>query len=70
MFVDSAQQCFAFTPQANFPAHNLNLHKRWWDQIKATFQNVFYFNTLEQIEKHQMINFASYLFHCEIKVIF
>ena len=21
-FVDSAQQCFAFTPQANFPTHN------------------------------------------------
>ena len=25
-FVDNAQQCFAFTPQANFPAHNLNFH--------------------------------------------
>ena len=24
--VDNDQQCFAFTPQANFPAHNLNLH--------------------------------------------
>jgi hypothetical protein len=23
-FVDHAQQCFAFTPQTNFPAHNLN----------------------------------------------
>ena len=23
-FVDNAQQCFAFTPQANFPAHSLN----------------------------------------------
>ena len=23
-FVDITQQCFAFTPQANFPAHNLN----------------------------------------------
>jgi len=23
-FVDNAQQCFAFAPQANFPAHNLN----------------------------------------------
>ena len=28
--VDDAQQCFAFTPQANFPAHNLNFHWRWW----------------------------------------
>ena len=25
-FVNNAQQCFAFTPQANFPAHNLNFH--------------------------------------------
>ena len=25
-FVDNAQQCLAFTPQANFPAHNLNFH--------------------------------------------
>ena len=25
-FVDTPQQCFAFTPQANFPAHNLNFH--------------------------------------------
>ena len=41
-----AQQCFAFTPQLNFPAHNLNFHKwrSWLDQIQATFQNLFYFN--------------------------
>ena len=25
-FVDNTQQYFAFTPQANFPAHNLNFH--------------------------------------------
>ena len=33
IFVDNAQQCFAFTPQANFPAHSLNFHWRWrwWD---------------------------------------
>ena len=24
-FVDNTQQCFAFTSQANFPTHNLNL---------------------------------------------
>jgi len=24
--LDNAQQCFAFTPQANFPAHNFNFH--------------------------------------------
>ena len=44
-FVDKAQQCFAFTTQANFPMHNLNFHWswRWWDQIQATFKNLFYF---------------------------
>ena len=38
-FVNNAQQCFAFTPQANFPAHDLNFHWRWmwWDWIQATF---------------------------------
>ena len=25
-FLDNAQQCFAFKPQANFLAHNLNFH--------------------------------------------
>jgi hypothetical protein len=25
-FADNAQQCFAFTLQANFPAQNLNFH--------------------------------------------
>ena len=31
--------CFAFKPQANFPAHNFNFHWswRWWDRIQATF---------------------------------
>jgi hypothetical protein len=27
-FVDNHQQCFAFTLQTNFPAHNLNFHSR------------------------------------------
>ena len=38
-FVNNAQQCFAFTPQTNFPAHILNFHWRWrwWDWIQATF---------------------------------
>ena len=37
-FVDNAQQRFAITPQANFPAHNLNFHWKWrcWDWIQAT----------------------------------
>ena len=38
-FGDNAQQCFAFLPQANFPAHNLNFHWRWrwWDWLLTTF---------------------------------
>ena len=35
--VDNAQQCFAFTPQANFPTRRW----RWWDWIQATFLNIF-----------------------------
>ena len=44
-FVDKAQQCFSFTPQANFLTHNLNFHWRWrwWDQNQAIFLNLFYF---------------------------
>ena len=44
-FVDNAQQWFAFTPQANFPAHILNFHWRWrwWDRMQAIFLNLFYF---------------------------
>ena len=53
MFVDNTQQCFAFTPQTNFPAHNLNFDCRWrWlDRIKATFQNLFYFTWLSRVTK-------------------
>ena len=45
-FVDNAQQFFAFTPQANFRAHNLNSHQRWrwWNWIQAIFSSLFYFN--------------------------
>ena len=45
-FVDNDQQCFAFIPQANFTAHNLNFHWRWrwWDEIQTIFLNLFYFN--------------------------
>ena len=44
-FVYNTQQCFAFTPQTNFPAHNLNFHSRWggWNRIWAIFSNLFYF---------------------------
>ena len=44
-FVDNPRQCFTFTPQANFSAHNLHFHWRWkwWDWIQAIFLNLFYF---------------------------
>ena len=44
-FVDNAQQCFPYTPQANFPANDLDFHWRWmwWDQNQATFLNLLYF---------------------------
>ena len=45
-FVDNAQQCFACTPQTNFPAHSLNFHWRWWDRLQAIFLNHFYFNPM------------------------
>ena len=53
-FVVNAQQCFAFTPRTIFPAHNLNFHWRWrwWDQIQATFQNLFYFNFFTSLKVH------------------
>ena len=34
---DVAQQCFAFTPQANSPTHSLNFHWRLWDWTRASF---------------------------------
>ena len=50
MFVDNAQQCFAFTPQANFPTHNLNFHcEGETDQIQAIFLNLFYFTILKAL---------------------
>ena len=47
-FVDNTQQCFAFTPQAKFPAHNLNFHWkwRWWVGIQAIYLNIFYFKKI------------------------
>ena len=58
-FVDNVQQCFVFTPQANFPAHNLNFHWRWrwWDRIQAIF---FFICFLEKIEDSKKA-FRNYL---------
>ena len=49
-------KCFAFTPQANFPAHNLNFHWRWrwWDRIQAIFLNIFYFK-IDYIQPNEPI---------------
>ena len=35
MFDDNAQQCFAFTTQANFHTHNLNFTEGEGDEIKS-----------------------------------
>ena len=32
---DNAQQCFAYTAKANFPAHILNFNWRWWNRIES-----------------------------------
>ena len=44
-FVNITQQCFALLPQGNFPAHDLNFHWRWRNQIQAIFLNLFYFKS-------------------------
>ena len=43
------RQCFALLPQVNFPANNLNFHRRWrwWDRIQAIFLNPFYFTKMK-----------------------
>ena len=79
-FVNNAQQCFAFTPQANFPTHNLNFHWRWrWcEQIQAIFLYLFYFiegfklqlksNTIGSVQKilwhYTPYTFSGTLFKC------
>ena len=52
-FFDNAQQWFAFTPQANLPAHNLNSYWnwRWWDQMQSIFLISFYFTRPNKFKK-------------------
>ena len=51
--LDITQQCSALLPQVNFPANNLNFHRRrrWWDQIQAIFLNLFYFKKWKAISE-------------------
>ena len=46
LFSKVGWQCAAFTPQTNFPAHNLNFHWRWRNRNQATFKNIFYFRNI------------------------
>ena len=68
-FVDNAQQCFALTTQANFPANNLNFHWRWrWlDQIQATFStlpcNIWYLGAFLDVIYGRMYSFSLYVNH-------
>ena len=50
----NARQCFAFTPQGNFPTQNLNFHWRWrwWARIQAIFLNLFYFKQICSWKKY------------------
>ena len=38
-------------PQVNFTTNNFNFHWRWWDQIQATFLNLFYFKSTDKHSK-------------------
>ena len=64
------KQCFAFTPRANFPAHNLNFHWRWmWlNQIHASFWNLFYFTVIsnyhESLQKQQIVYKQRHFISC------
>ena len=68
-FVDNAQQCFAFTPPAKFPAHNLNFHWRWrwWDQIQATFYNLFYFTLSDESTMYHCPVFSDHWYRTKIQ---
>ena len=47
-FVDNAQQCFAFTPQANFPAQILIFTEGEGDVIESRLPIIFFY-TLKEI---------------------
>ena len=46
-FVDNTQQCFAFTPQANFPAHNSKV--KVMGSNPGYLLNLVYFNTVSTV---------------------
>ena len=55
-FINNTQQCFAFKPQANFTAHNLNFHWMWrlWVWIRSIFLNLFHFKGVTDLETHMV----------------
>ena len=63
-FVDITQQCFAFLPQVNFPANNLNFQWRWrwWDQIHTIFLNLFCF-AYHNLNTYILFNFMALVCH-------
>ena len=52
-FVDNAQQCFAFMPQANFPADNLNFHLKVMGSNPGYLMkfSLLYLNSLKLLNK-------------------
>ena len=53
-FVDNAQQCFAFTPQANFPANSLNFTEGESDGIKSRLP----FKIFSTLTKRHILNYC------------
>ena len=72
VFVDNAQQCFAFTPQANLSTHNLNFHWRWrwWDWIQATFYKLFYSTYISTFLVHFVENIDNIILYVNVHTIF
>jgi hypothetical protein len=69
-FVDNDQQCFAFLPQANFPAHNLNFQGEGdGDEIKSRLSFII-FSTLRSIgvSNFNSLQLANIMKQCKIPV--
>ena len=55
MFVDNAQQCFAFTPQAKFPAHSWIFIECEGDGIESRLPFKI-FSTLKEIHAGPVVH--------------
>ena len=65
-FVDNAQQYFAFTPQANFPPHDLNITEGKGDEIESRLPFKIFSTLL--LFKHAMILSPYGFFHSDSRI--